>query len=263
MTDTSSTSAEAIDELDVCMPTKDSADLLPECFDALEAALDRVPVSVGTIRIADAMSADDTVAVARSQAAERGWAVDVEEDESLTLPRARVRLIDEVRTPWFVFLDDDVRIEPDYLERLLAAIAPDVGGVQGRKASRGEHPTDWVRRRARRGGTHATVIRRDAVDDLSIPDDVVVLEDEYIRRHVEQSGYLWSFHHAARFRHDSQHRHPIGWTEGKVAGKYGLKPFHEVALNMLYAAVTGRSPVPHVARSVGWIAGRVDREVNE
>jgi hypothetical protein len=55
------------------------------------------------------------------------------------------------RTPWTVFLDDDVRVTADWGERLaadLAAAGPEVGGTQGRlvvplPADRA--PTDWER----------------------------------------------------------------------------------------------------------------------
>jgi glycosyltransferase involved in cell wall biosynthesis len=54
-------------------------------------------------------------------------------------------------TPWVVFLDDDVRVEPDWGERLaadLAAATPTTGGVQGRlrvPLPADRPPTDWER----------------------------------------------------------------------------------------------------------------------
>ncbi|MGC5360328.1 glycosyltransferase family 2 protein [Streptomyces sp. DT24] len=56
-----------------------------------------------------------------------------------------------VTTPWVVFLDDDVRVLPDWGERLaadLAAATPRTGGVQGRlrvPLSEDRRPTDWER----------------------------------------------------------------------------------------------------------------------
>ncbi|MES4891628.1 glycosyltransferase [Streptomyces sp. NPDC096012] len=56
-----------------------------------------------------------------------------------------------VRTPWTVFLDDDVQVLPDW-SRLLAedlrAAGEDVGGIQGRlrvPLPPGRRPTDWER----------------------------------------------------------------------------------------------------------------------
>jgi len=54
-------------------------------------------------------------------------------------------------------------------------------------------------------------------------------------------------------------RHPIGWQEGLLGGKYGLSAFQDVALHVPYAAMTGRDPRPHAARTAGWVAGRLCR----
>jgi glycosyltransferase involved in cell wall biosynthesis len=57
----------------------------------------------------------------------------------------------EVDTPWTVFLDDDVRVLPDWSRRLaadLASAAADTGGIQGRlrvPLPADRRPTDWER----------------------------------------------------------------------------------------------------------------------
>ncbi|MGN9760997.1 glycosyltransferase family 2 protein [Streptomyces sp. SD31] len=56
-----------------------------------------------------------------------------------------------VRTPWTVFLDDDVQVLPDWSRRLaddLGAAGPDTGGIQGRlrvPLPEDRRPTDWER----------------------------------------------------------------------------------------------------------------------
>ncbi|MDN3262140.1 glycosyltransferase [Streptomyces sp. CSDS2] len=56
-----------------------------------------------------------------------------------------------VRTPWTVFLDDDVQVLPDWSRHLaddLRAAGPDTGGVQGRlrvPLPADRRPTDWER----------------------------------------------------------------------------------------------------------------------
>jgi glycosyltransferase involved in cell wall biosynthesis len=202
---------------------------------------------------------DENGAIGIEHGAANGWDVEIV-DGNGSLPAARELGADAVSTDWFLFLDDDVRLRPNYLDRLADAIAPAVGAIQGRKASRTEAAADWHRRRARRGGTHATLIRTAAVEDLSIPSGVDVLEDEYIRRYVESQGYLWSFHADARFEHDCQDRHPIGWREGVVGGRHGLSQGHTVALNVPHAAATGRNPWPHCKRLAGWVWGRATRQ---
>lgn len=241
--------------IDVAMPTKQSGDVIETTLDSLAAAGANADVDISQLVIVDDKSDDGTPALARACAIDYGWETSVVV-ASTTLPEARERAIDLVETEWFLFLDDDVRLREDYLARQLEAISPAVGAVQGRKASRDEHPSDWGRRRARRGGTHATLIRRDAVADISIPNEITVLEDEYLRRWVESGGCKWFLHPQARFAHACQDRHPIGWAEGYVGGKFGLQAFQDVALNVPFALATGRNPVPHAKRAAGWLAGR-------
>lgn len=245
-------------EIDVAMPTKESGDVLEETLACAAAAFDYADVSVNRLVVVDDESEDGTVEAVRRHADDNGWPLALV-SEPTSLPAARERAIALVESEWFLFLDDDVRVREDYVARQLDAIAPAIGAVQGRKEGRSEHPSDWIRRRARRGGTHATLIRHEAVDGVEIPEGVAVLEDEYLRRRVESNGYRWFFHPFARFEHDCQERHPIGWTEGYVGGKYGLQGFQTAVLNVPFAAATGRNPLPHAKRAVGWIAGRTRR----
>jgi len=249
--------------IDIAIPTQESGNILRETLSRAASAVEHSEASVGQLIIVDDDSDDETTAVAGDCAAEYGWDLTTIVEES-TLPEARERAIGAVDTEWFWFLDDDVRVRAHYLSTLLSWTDSErVGAVQGRKASRDEHPTEWHRRRARRGGTHATLVRTDAVRDVSIPSDVTVLEDEYLRRWTEVAGYTWVQEYDAVFDHDCQDRHPIGWTEGRVAGQYGLKPFHELALNVPFAAATGRNPLPHAKRALGWISGRRQAESSD
>ncbi|WP_205596741.1 glycosyltransferase family A protein [Halostella salina] len=247
-----------VDTIEVAMPTADSGSVIDETLARLRRSVTATDVTVARLLLVDDESDDDTRAVARRHAAEAGWPVEIR-SRPCSLPRAREVAIGAVETDWFLFLDDDARVSESYVGDLLAATAPLVGGVQGRKAARTERPSDWVRRRSRRAGTHATLLRRAAVQDLSFPSDLHVLEDEYLRRHVEDRGYLWTFNHRATFEHANQERHPIGWQEGYLGAKYGLSRFHDVALNVPFAAATGRNPAPHAKRAAGWVAGRIAR----
>ena len=248
--------------VDVAIPTSESGSVLEETLERLARAEETAAVTVSRLVVVDNESEDDTREIARAAADANDWEPIVV-TRSSTLPEAREIAIDRVDAEWFLFLDDDVRIPRSYLSDVAEAVAPIVGAVQGRKTATGSdvHNTDWVRRRARRGGTHATLIRRDAIEGVSYPEDLLVLEDEYTRRHVENGGFLWIFNHQARFEHASQERHPIGWQEGYLGGKYGLSQFHTVALNVPFALWKRRSPAPHAKRALGWIAGQLSRQV--
>ncbi|WP_205254098.1 MULTISPECIES: glycosyltransferase family A protein [Halostella] len=248
-------------EIDVAIPTYNSGDVLKGTLDSLACAERNCDSRIVRIIVIDNQSEDDTEAIVSERTNTYDWDLDFV-SESSNLPQAREMAIDRVTSDWFLFLDDDTRVRETYLRTLTTTAAPTIGAVQGRKSSRTERNTDWVRRRSRRGGTHATLVRREAVDGLSYPDDLAVLEDEYTRRYVEDRGYLWVFNHQARFDHANQDRHPIGWCEGYLGGKYDLSQFHTVALNVPYALLTRRDPGAHLRRTAGWVVGRAVRELS-
>jgi glycosyltransferase involved in cell wall biosynthesis len=245
--------------IDVCMPTFESAAVIDETLEQLATAAADTDIDIDRLVVIDNMSDDGTHACLQRAADDHDWTLAFER-KPLSLPAARERAIDAVSTDWFLFLDDDVRLSPSYFEPVTEWTGcARVGAIQGRKQSRQNHPADWIRRRVRRGGTHATLLRTDAVRGVSIPADVAVLEDEFLRRCVESNGYRWVLEPEAVFEHDCQDRHPIGWTEGYVGGKYGLSQPQTVGLNVPFAAATGRNPLPHAKRLAGWVAGRLSR----
>jgi glycosyltransferase involved in cell wall biosynthesis len=238
------------------MPTYQSEPVIARTLDHLTESLQVADLELGRLIIVDNESDDGTIDTIESVSEEYGWETDVTRRES-SLPAAREMVIANVETEWFLFLDDDVRIAPDYLETQLECIAPRVGAVQGRKASNTETPHQWVRRRVNRGGTHATLLRRQAVSDLDLPDDLVVLEDEFIRQHVTEQGYLWLFDHQAEFDHESMERHSIDWQQGYLAGKYDLLPGYVLLMAIGEAMVSDKRLLPRVERLFGWAGGRV------
>lgn len=258
--------------IDVCMPTWRSEPVIRETLEHLAASVDAADVRLNRLVLVDNESDDRTLEIASGFAEEAGWPIETV-SRACTLPEARRIAIDAVDTEWFLFLDDDVRIAEPYIDRQLRAMAPIVGAVQGRKTSkrsadrtsgglaldRPRSATDWVRRRAFRGGTHATLLRHEAVESVDFPPDLVVWEDEYLRREVESNGYLWVFNHQAYFEHASLERHPAGWTEGYLQGKYNLRPLWHVALNLPYAVLTGQSPVAYTGLLLGYVRGRIAR----
>lgn len=250
----------SVDQIDIAMPTMDSEEVIKPTLHAVAEASKKAELNIGSLLIVDGNSDDRTVSFAKQAAKEYGWQTNIITG-SWSLPAARQKCIENVNSEWFIFLDDDVRIGKSYLQTLSSWISCErVGAIQGRKVERTEHPADWIRRRSRRGGTHATLIRKEAVSGVQIPQGIEVLEDEFLRQVIETRGYRWILEPNAWFRHESQERHPIGWTEGYVGGKFGLSEGHTVALNVPFALVNGRNPVPHVERFFGWVAGRLSRE---
>jgi glycosyltransferase involved in cell wall biosynthesis len=248
-----------MNSLTIAMPTTNSAAVIGETLNRAADALANAGMGEVQLHIVDDDSDDRTTEIAREHALDREWVADID-SEPTTLPEARQRLIDGCDTEWLWFVDDDARVDADYLQRLEAVIGPETGAVQGRKHKRrDESTTDWLQYRARRGGTHATLIRHDAVAGIDIPADLHVLEDEYIRRHVDSSGYAWQFQPHAYFKHDNQDRHSVGFQEGYLGGKYGLSRGTWAALNVPFAAVTGRDTIAHAKQFAGWVAGYRER----
>lgn len=252
--------------IDVCMPTYESGEVLEGTLKALKEAEQRSKVEISAIRATDNHSTDSTQDVLRTATEQNNWELDLEIVES-TLPEARESLINRVETEWFLFLDDDVRISEEYLRKMDSCIASGIGAVQGRKISKTrseltnsgivsdvpDHPSDWVRKRAFRGGTHATLVRTKACKEITFPNDLVVWEDEYLRREIESNSYLWIFNHQAYFEHENQERHNAGWQSGYLQAKYDFRPFWHVLLNIPYAILTGKSPVGYVLMAMGYM----------
>jgi hypothetical protein len=151
-------------------------------------------------------------------------------------------------------------ISEDYLDTLLQSISPAVGAIQGKKRRSPYSASIWVHRRSLRGGTHCTLIRSAAVDGIKIPSDLSVMEDEYIRRFVEEEkGYIWLFNHQAYFEHKNQKRHSIGWKQGYLEGKYDLKDPYRIKLDIIASIKSLNKPLGYSLRLAGYYFGRYSR----
>src|SRR6056297_1473509 len=133
------------DGLEVTMPTYNSAGVLEGALRALASSSETSNVPITRLLIVDNESEDGTEDVATTCAEEYGWELRFV-SRPTTLPEAREIAIANVESEWFLFHDDDVRVSSDYLQRLRDTISPAVGAVQGRKSSRTEQNSDWVRR---------------------------------------------------------------------------------------------------------------------
>ena len=121
--------------------------------------------------------------------------------------RARQELMERVDTDWFAFVDDDVKLRPDWWSTVTGMIGPDVGGVEGLWSylAGDKRVDDYTRAMARlarllrqeswrdridRAFTGDTLVRTEAVKNIHMP-NIPVWEDEYIRRWVEKNGFRW------------------------------------------------------------------------
>ncbi|MDH5687533.1 MAG: glycosyltransferase [Candidatus Bathyarchaeota archaeon] len=127
-------------------------------------------------------------------------------ETSKPLALARMRAIQKVTTEWFAFIDDDVRIGPDWYKQVSTRVMPRVGAVCGRMTERGlgvswdkavNEQTGRIRqvtelRRGERGYTHNTLLRTALVRDwMPSRDDLEAYEDYEIAQHVLSKGFRW------------------------------------------------------------------------
>jgi glycosyl transferase family 2 len=121
--------------------------------------------------------------------------------------RARQELMERVDTDWFAFVDDDVKLRPDWWSTVTGMIGPHVGGVEGLWSylAGDKRVDDYTRAMARlarllrqdswrdridRAFTGDTLVRTETVKDIHMP-NIPVWEDEYIRLWVEKNGLRW------------------------------------------------------------------------
>jgi glycosyltransferase involved in cell wall biosynthesis len=121
---------------------------------------------------------------------------------------ARQKGMELVETPLFAFVDSDAQLPKNWYRKTVEFFKSEaVGAVWGCAL-----PVDPTRKRyylamARfhrktplqltaergkiRGMLHDTLIRTEAVEDIEMPPYLHVMEDHYIRKHIENKGYIW------------------------------------------------------------------------
>ncbi len=120
---------------------------------------------------------------------------------------ARQELMERVDTQWFAFVDDDVRLKPEWWSTVTGMIGPKVGAVEGLWSyiAGDRRVGDYARAMTRlaelsgkeswtdridRAFTGDTLVRTRAVNGIQMP-NIPVWEDEYIRMRVQRNGYRW------------------------------------------------------------------------
>jgi hypothetical protein len=115
--------------------------------------------------------------------------------------------MERVDTDWFAFVDDDVKLRPDWWSTVAGMIGPDIGGIEGLWSylAGDKRVDDYTRAmavlarllrreswrdRIDRAFTGDTLVKTEAVKNILMP-NIPVWEDEYIRRRVEKNGFRW------------------------------------------------------------------------
>jgi glycosyltransferase involved in cell wall biosynthesis len=178
--------------IDVVVLTKNSAHLLGKC---LASIYENVPVN--RLIVVDGFSTDSTMSIVNKAKEKHGNVTVLRVNGSRA--RARQEGLRQVTTDWFMFVDSDVILSRDWFRKAERSIKTDVGAVWGVNIDvipnlRDKRFTKLQTLIARqcfslRGGTHDTLIRREAMEGIRIPEQLHAYEDAYIMKWIEEKGY--------------------------------------------------------------------------
>ncbi len=185
-------------EIDVVMITKNSIDQFeePSLFKKVLASIFQ-EIPVHKFIVVDGYSTDDTVKIAKR------YTPHIIQD-SRGRGKAREIGIKRVETEWFAFVDSDVILCPSWFREIKKSIAPKVGAIhslvlphrysinfcRSMAFLRRETLEQYLfNRQSNSAMTMALLIRTELVKDVSIPADLHVREDKYIRNWIERKDH--------------------------------------------------------------------------
>jgi glycosyltransferase involved in cell wall biosynthesis len=178
--------------IDVVVLTKNSEHLLDKCLDAVYK---NVPVK--NLIVVDGFSTDRTLKMINKIHEAHGNVTVLNVDGSRA--RAREKGMQRVTTEWFMFVDSDVILSRDWFRKAEKNMKSDVGAVWGVnidvipnvKDKRIIKLQSLIARQcfSLRGGMHDTLIRREAVEGIKIPEQLHAYEDAYIINWIKKKGY--------------------------------------------------------------------------
>jgi len=178
--------------IDVIVLTKNSEYLLGRC---LASVYKNVPVK--NLIVVDGLSTDRTLKLINKIEEKHGNVKVLNVDGSRA--RAREKGIQQVTSDWFMFVDSDVVLSRDWFRKAQKSVRSDVGAVWGVnidvipnvKDKRIIKLQNLIARQcfSLRGGMHDTLIRREAVEGIKIPEELHAYEDAYIINWIKAKGY--------------------------------------------------------------------------
>lgn len=177
-------------KIDVIVLTKNSEERLESC---LKSIYENLPVN--RIIVADGYSTDGTLEIL-NEFDEKHHNIVLIQDRG-TRGKARQIGIKEAKTEWFMFVDSDVILCDDWFNRAKQFMKEDVGAIWGIEIWSGiQDPTvlkvflQTTRKVFEiRGGTHDLLVRREAIKNVRIPENLHVFEDAYIKDWITKMGY--------------------------------------------------------------------------
>lgn len=226
--------------IDVVLLTKNSGHLLEKC---LTSIYENVPVN--NLIVVDGFSTDNTMEIIDKLERKNGNVQTLKVDGSRA--RARQRGIRQVRTEWFMFVDSDVILSRDWFKKAEKRLTSDVGAVwgvnidviSGIKDKRIVKFQSLIARQCfgLRGGMHDTLVRREAVRGIEIPEQLHTYEDAFIINWVKARGYkivIGDDIYCLHFKPPGNWSLQSGVSQAVVEFRCGLVHSHMVAYAFYY-----------------------------
>ena len=176
--------------IDVAILTMNSERMLRECIDSVYK---NIPVK--NLIIIDGFSTDATKDIVKEFQDQYGNIVFIQEKG--TRGSARQTAIRMVKSKWFMFVDSDVILSKNWFAEAEKLVKDNVGAIWGIEiwsVLRGMKILNLFERVTlkifeKRGGTHDLLVRRKAVEDITIPYKLHTYEDGFIKDWIEKKGY--------------------------------------------------------------------------
>lgn len=176
-------------KFDVCIPTFNSSKTLEY---SLEAIKRNIPYN--RIIICDGYSSDNTIKIAKKYGCEIHFCKG-------KLGKARNILMKLAKTEWFFFIDSDVVVNKKWFKIILNSIDKSTGAINGFALPKNFLLSNFRKYMLlfkigvglqQRGFTSNTLIRKDAVRGIKLP-DLKRLEDIVLQEKIKKGGWEWKF----------------------------------------------------------------------
>jgi len=230
--------------VDVAILTKNSEKVLREC---LTSVYENVPVK--RLIVVDGNSTDSTINILKEFQRKYGNLKLVRTEG--TRGSARQIALNHVQTEWFMFVDSDVILCKNWFEKAVKNINDNVGAVWGLNFDITPNTRNAFFLRllailaercfSLRGGLHDTLIRREALEGIRIPEWLHTYEDAYIINWIKGKGYkvivgddLYCLH----YRSNQHYTFKAGMSAAVTEIKCGLVYSHLYKYTFYYPLLT-------------------------
>ena len=226
-------------KIDVVICTKNSEDILAECLNLI---FEEIPVC--HLIIIDGFSTDKTLNIVDGYRDK--FKIKVIQTRA-SLGKSREISIENVDSEWFAFIDSDVILRHGWFREITNYISDDrVGAIESNFIHHypdniPKFPNLTAENQATndsRGYTIATLIKKDSVEDIVIPKDLLIYEDEYIRKWVKKNDYKWIKVDSPVVDH---YPNPNPFRDAYLTGiysvRYKLFPAHNIILSFLISPI--------------------------